>query len=60
MEVISMMYPEDHTRVPQLCIFVIHKRVPFVGKCSNSEFFSILYVSWKHSEYQIKFFIVYI
>ena len=28
------------TRVPQPCIFVIHKRVPFVGKFSNSEMHS--------------------
>ena len=33
----------DHypfTRVPQPCIFIIYKRVPFVGKFSNSEMHS--------------------
>ena len=29
-----------YTRVPQPCIFIIYKRVLFVGKCSNSEMHS--------------------
>ena len=31
----------SNTRVPQPCILIIiHKHVPFVGKCSNSEMHS--------------------
>ena len=36
----GLFFCNTDTSVPQPCIFIIHKHVPFVGKFSNSEMHS--------------------
>ena len=50
-----------HTRVPQPCIFIIGKHVPFVGKSSNPYMHSwaphVLVRNWKSGRLEVTYFL---